>query len=139
MFQRILLPTDFSSSADAALRLARSHFPGAALLLLHVLNPRQLAEQIGPSVTADDRREEIEREARERLAALAGSAEETAVRVGPPAETILLHADEWDADLIVMGTHGRTGLALFLNGSVAEQVVRHGRLPVLIEHERQLD
>lgn len=139
MFQRILLPTDFSSSADAALKLARYHFPGAARLLLHVLNPRQLAEQIGPSVTADDRREEIEREARDRLAALAGAAEETAVRVGPPAETILLHADEWDADLIVMGTHGRTGLALFLNGSVAEQVVRHGRLPVLIEHEQQVE
>lgn len=139
MFQRILLPTDFSSSADAALRLARSHFPEAAILLLHVLDPRQLAEQIGPSATADERRDAIEREARDRLAALAGAAEETAVRVGPPAETILLHAKEWDADLIVMGTHGRTGLALFLNGSVAEQVVRHGRLPVLIEHEQQVE
>ncbi len=35
-----------------------------------------------------------------------------------------------------MGTHGRTGIALFLNGSVAEKVVRHARRPVLIEHER---
>lgn len=139
MFKRILLPTDFSSSADAAVQLARSHFPGATMLLLHVLDPRQLAEQIGPSAMADERRKLIEQQALERLAGLAAAAEETAVRVGAPAEAILAHAEQWAADLIVMGTHGRTGLALFLNGSVAEQVVRHGRLPVLIEHERQDD
>ena len=137
MFDRILLPTDFSPSAAAAITLARSHFPQATMLLLHVLNPKQLAEEIGPSATAREKREAIELAARNQLEAIAQAGEEKAVRVGSAAETILDHANEWQADLIVMGTHGRTGLVHFLNGSVAEQVVRRARRPVLIEHERQ--
>ncbi len=136
MFKRILLPTDFSSSAHAALTLARSHFPEATRLLLHVLEPKQLAQEIGTSVSAPEKRLELEEAALARLRAVADSGEEAAVRVGGAADIILEHADAWNADLIVMGTHGRTGLAHFLNGSVAEQVVRHARRPVLIEHER---
>ena len=45
---------------------------------------------------------------------------------------LLKVADEWAADLIVMGTHGRTGLSHILMGSIAEHVVRHAKIPVLI-------
>lgn len=55
----------------------------------------------------------------------------TAVRSGDPADTILDYADEVDADIIVAGTHGRTGLHRRVIGSVAERLVRHARCPVL--------
>jgi nucleotide-binding universal stress UspA family protein len=51
---------------------------------------------------------------------------------GFPKEEILNTAKEWDADIIVMGTHGRTGLAHFFLGSIAEHVVRHACVPVLV-------
>lgn len=136
MFERILVPTDFSPSAEAALDLARRTFPDATRLLLHVLDPKRIASQLESSVSAKEEREAMEGDLLARLGGIARPGEETAVRVGTAPETILDQARSWDADLIVMGTHGRTGLALFLNGSVAERVVRHARRPVLIEHER---
>lgn len=54
------------------------------------------------------------------------------VEAGKPAEEILRVAEEWEADLIVLGTHGRTGLSHLLMGSVAENVIRHTTKPVLI-------
>ncbi|HVX51271.1 MAG TPA: universal stress protein [Chitinophagaceae bacterium] len=51
---------------------------------------------------------------------------------GKPHETILKIAGEWQADLIVIGTHGRTGLSHLLTGSVAEKVIRHSVKPLLV-------
>ena len=56
----------------------------------------------------------------------------TFVEEGKPFEMILKVATEWEADLIVMGTHGRTGLSHLLMGSVAEHVIRHSKIPVMI-------
>ena len=56
----------------------------------------------------------------------------TFVEDGKAHEMILKVADEWEADLIVLGTHGRTGLSHLIMGSVAEHVVRHAKIPVLI-------
>ena len=56
----------------------------------------------------------------------------TFVEEGKPFETILKVAEEWEADLIVLGTHGRTGLSHLLMGSVAEKVIRHSTKPMLI-------
>lgn len=56
----------------------------------------------------------------------------TFVEEGKPHEVILKVADEWDADIIVLGTHGRTGLTHLLMGSVAEKVVRHSIKPIFI-------
>lgn len=53
-------------------------------------------------------------------------------KLGNPREEILSTADEWGADLIVAGTHGRTGFDHFLSGSVAEKVIRKAKCPVLI-------
>jgi nucleotide-binding universal stress UspA family protein len=51
---------------------------------------------------------------------------------GNPYEAILRVAKEWEADLIVLGTHGRTGLSHLLIGSVAEKVIRHSTIPIFI-------
>lgn len=51
---------------------------------------------------------------------------------GIPTEEIIRTAETWDADLIVMGTHGRTGLLHLLLGSIAEHVLRHSKIPVLV-------
>lgn len=56
----------------------------------------------------------------------------TFVEEGRPYETILRIAGEWEADLIVLGTHGRTGISHLLTGSIAEKVIRHSAIPLLI-------
>lgn len=141
MFTRVLLPTDFSPSAEAALRTVRHHFPEATVRLLHVISPQQVAAfytgTFTSPVDAAAARQRLVAEALSRLGTVAQAQEDKVAVVGQAADTILEHAAHWQPDLIVMGTHGRTGLAHFLNGSVAETVVRHARLPVLIVHEAQ--
>ncbi len=56
----------------------------------------------------------------------------TFVKVGNPFEDILKVAEEWEADIIVLGTHGRTGLSHLLMGSIAEKIIRHSTKPVFI-------
>jgi nucleotide-binding universal stress UspA family protein len=51
---------------------------------------------------------------------------------GFPKEEILNTAKEWEADIIIMGTHGKTGISHFVNGSLAEYIVRHACVPVLV-------
>lgn len=135
LFARVLVPLDHSSVAAAALALARANFPDVKLRLLHVLDPGQLAGVITSTVSPDSQREELENKAAQRLAHLRTEGDEFVIRIGKPAEVIIKEAEEWQADLITMGTHGRTGFDHFLHGSVAEQVVRRSRLPMLIEHE----
>lgn len=53
-------------------------------------------------------------------------------KIGSPKEEILATAEEWNADMIILGTHGRTGFDHFISGSVAEKVVRRAKCPVLI-------
>jgi nucleotide-binding universal stress UspA family protein len=62
----------------------------------------------------------------------AGNKVKAHVEQGKPWEVIIEKAKNWGADLIVIGTHGRTGLKYLLMGSVAEKVLRHSTLPVLI-------
>lgn len=139
MFTRILLPTDFSTSANTALQLARRNFPDATRYLLHVLDPKRIASELRSTVSAKEEREAMEHKLLKQLKALSEPGEECIVSVGSAVETILDHTNSLNADLIVMGTHGRTGLAHFLNGSVAERVVRYADRPVLIEHEPQAE
>ena len=134
--RRILHPTDFSPSSDAALRLAavlaKDH--DAQVVLLHVIEPPPVGSSgavPAPPPGLPPSRAEVE----QRLSALAATLPElrTECRVaeGPAADAILEAAQETGCDVIVMGTHGRTGLARLLVGSVAEKVVRHAPCPVL--------
>jgi nucleotide-binding universal stress UspA family protein len=126
----ILYPTDFSECSEAALpeaaSLAREH--GARLIVLHVTPVEQ-----SPAVPMDPRFywDALE-EVRGRLEGLdLNHPVEVHLRHGDAAEEILGSADELQCDLIVMGTHGRSGLGRILMGSVAEAVLRGSRCPVL--------
>jgi len=137
-FRRILYPTDFSENAAAAwpVALQMAEQLGAVLFLLHVAP--------GPSPTpetflaAEQWREIIaaqRTEAEAELRALVSNAPDVKAEIlvtrGVPFLEIVRVAAERKVDLIVMGTHGRTGLAHALLGSVAEKVVRMAACPVL--------
>jgi len=130
----ILHPTDFSEHSGHALRfaagLARDY--GARVVVLHAAEVPPVSYFEG--VIVSDPEEPI-RAARQRLEQLdvphAGVPVERRFEVGDPTETILRTAAEIRADLIVMATHGRTGIERFLMGSVAERVVRRAPCPVL--------
>jgi nucleotide-binding universal stress UspA family protein len=130
----ILYPTDFSPSAACALpiacALARDY--GARLLVLHVVAPRLLTLGGNTLPTRPEAYQEQVGELRRRLEAESfPAAVEAQVSAGGPAAEILRVAREGPCDLIVMGTHGRTGLGRVLMGSVADEVVRKAGCPVL--------
>lgn len=133
--RKILHPTDFSEHADYAFQLAcaLARAQDARLLLLHVGRPPVIAPVGGVIPPEPERYQE---ELAESLHQLQAKAADVAVecRLGlaaDPSAEILRVAQENDCDLIVMGTHGRTGLARLLMGSVAEQVVRRASCPVM--------
>lgn len=143
MFTRILVPTDGSeeveSAVEMALELARTH--DATLHVLFIVDPPRSISGAGEGFTGlDNLLDELEAEgqrATERVAERgddSGVEVETAVRRGNPHDDVLAYADEHDVDLIVMGTHGRTGVKRALLGSVTENVVRHSEIPVLTVH-----
>jgi nucleotide-binding universal stress UspA family protein len=131
----VLHPTDFSDSAkpafELACALARDY--RATLVLIHVIPPTRVFAPDGIAVPFPV--EEEEYEAQTRLARLRPLDPDVAVdhRVleGDPTEQILKVAADEKADVIVMGTHGTTGLTRLLVGSVAENVMRKAPCPVL--------
>lgn len=144
MWKTILVPHDFSACADHAAELARTlaGVHGARLVLLHVA---EMPSMLGPmaSVVPDDGGNPISmrdyamqsstamlEEIAGRLRA-AGAAVTYVAAIGHAATEIVEAAGRERADLIVMGTHGRTGLAHVVLGSVTEKVVRHSTVPVL--------
>jgi nucleotide-binding universal stress UspA family protein len=139
---RILVPTDFSAAADEALTYAKALAErlDASLHLLHVFTDPYAVAAVTPEVYAPVPRELRERaleEVRERLLERLDVEEEQRFRGtrevvgGLTAPQIVGYAAERGIDLIVMGTHGRRGVAHLLLGSVAEHVVRTARCPVL--------
>ena len=137
---RLLVPTDFSPTSDIALQYAFDIAPpGAALHVLHVVEDRSLATAYpdGFYVELPGAREQAIDQANDRLKAIVRSSDRpdltltTEVVVGWSVAAIVQDAKVRNADLIVMGTHGRTGLAHALLGSVAERVLRTAPCPVL--------
>jgi nucleotide-binding universal stress UspA family protein len=137
--KRILVPTDFSETSEAALRyaveLARAF--KSQLYLLHVPeHPGEAAEAEYPIGLF----ETMQNAAHDRLGHLLTEGDmrelrpECAMRLGKPSEEIVRHAAEHEIDLIVMGTHGREGIARAFMGSIAEMVVRRATCPVLTVH-----
>src|SRR5262245_17395776 len=145
MFKRILVPIDFSPPSDAALAYARSVAGryGASLHLLHVAeDPYRAfysAEVFVPEI--EGLREEILNDTEKRLNDRLRPSDVTGLHataesiIGTPAGSIVEYAAGRDVDLIVMGTHGRGGMAHLLLGSVAERVVRTAQCPVLTVRE----
>ena len=136
----IIHPTDFSDAAGGAehqaVRLARAL--SAELILLHVLAELPLAGMQLPGTPDNEsirarHRQEAEKALRARDSVIRelGVSVRWIVREGAPAEAIVRAAVEERADLIVIGTHGRSGLDRLLIGSVADRVVRRAPCPVM--------
>lgn len=132
----ILFPTDFSPQSEYAFRLscslARDH--DARLVVLHVAPPLLVYGEIVPPLPTDGYKDRIWdsfRKLQESEPGLRSLDVRTQLTEGDPVDEILRLAKQTDCDLIVMGTHGRTGLKRVLLGSVAELVLRKAPCPVL--------
>ena len=139
---KILVPVDFSPHAERAFSYATAlaHRLGAELTLVHVVEDPFATGAWGAEVYIPNIGEFLQNlvAAAERQltmlkdgAAATGVATKTAVITGRPAQSIVEHAASERCDLIVMGTHGRTGLSHAVMGSVAERVLRKAPCPVL--------
>jgi len=145
--RQILVPIDFSDCSKKALEyavpFAREH--NAVLTLLYVADPAYNVGEYGGIDYAQlegSMREEGEKELAQMAAdQLRGKVStHTLVRLGSPAREIIEAARSLPADIIVISTHGRTGLKHVFLGSVAEHVVQRAPCPVLVvrEHEREI-
>jgi nucleotide-binding universal stress UspA family protein len=142
IIKKILFPTDFSTGSEAALKYATSlaRDTKAKLVIVHVEEPPAAfgdGDMYYGSIEPDNLA----------LLEMLHAVVPTDVRVpyehrlltGDPAQEIVTLADEEGCDLIVMGTHGRTGFMRLLMGSVAEAVVRRANCPVVTyKHPRSV-
>ena len=132
------VPIDFSPTSQRALEYASrlAECTGATLILMHAFD-------VPDAWGAGGQPSELDRDLMEQLKALQPSSDkipiERVAHGGPPGPVICWIAQERQCDLIVMGTHGRKGLSHLLLGSVAEDVMRHARCPVLTVRDRPAD
>ena len=140
VFRKILCSIDFSEHSFEALEVALKVVQqnDAMLYLLNVAPVPAGAVGLQPvpmdpyPFSEKDRQEQLVKLARQRIPATVRY--ETLVTSGDPAEQVLNAARSLEADLIVMGTHGRRGLSHLVLGSVAERVIRESPVPVLTAH-----
>lgn len=141
--RKVLLPTDFSGCANYAMSYAASiaRATGATIICVHVVEP--IVPAVGYTGLAEpmpiaDISEQLEDSAERELPQLAECEEfngldvEEVIVHGDAAAEIVRVAAEQEVDLIVVSSHGRTGLGRILFGSTAEAVVRHASCPVLV-------
>jgi universal stress protein A len=134
----ILCPMDFSDASKNAYRYACEFAKsmGSKVILLNVIEPRPIAAEMSLSYIPLE--EDLVVAAREDFIPMVKEAETAGidvsadVTIGLPAESILQHVAELDVNLLIMGSHGKTGLSRLLMGSVAEAVIRKAAVPVLI-------
>jgi universal stress protein A len=140
VFSKILLPTDFSDCSAEAARVARllAERFGSRIVVLHVLDePAALDPMFRGDVPLELLRSRMEQFAQESLDAFLASwfsgfeNYETMLTAGIPYREIIAKARDCAAGLIVIGTHGRTGMEHVIFGSTAERVVRSAPCPVL--------
>lgn len=143
LIERILFPTDFSEPAKEAQHhaMALAERFDAELHLLHVVAPIMpypdaSAPWVMPEAEVNLQIDAAEKRLAREVDALWAAAHPTkyATITGFAVDEILKYAEENSIDLIVVGTHGHTGLSRFLIGSVAEKVVRLAKCPVLTVH-----
>ena len=136
--QRILIAVDGSeyslNAAKHGLQLARQLDASAALLF--VVDTSKALGNVDAGLIAEEELIVLKKEAEQTLDQLNedyGSEHvDKLMAAGHPRESILKMADAWEADIIVVGTHGRRGLSRLLEGSVSEYIVRHSKIPVVV-------
>ena len=128
---RILCPVDFSHNSEKAFHYAQrlADSPNAELLLLHAFDVPESYDSRSQWTPAD---RELETKLRDIKPTEPNVKVDYVLHAGPPGEVICWLAQQRECDLIVIGTHGRTGLRHLVFGSVAEHVLRHARCPVLV-------
>jgi universal stress protein A len=142
-FKRILAPVDFSGCSRKALRYAVAFARQfqAEVILLHIaetapLPPHQMVME-GGDLETELRKQEAEQLEDWRKEEAKQVTSRAVTRLGlSPDEEIVRMAKGSEVDLIVMGTHGRSGMAHLLIGSTAERVVRHAPCPVMVVPEK---
>lgn len=143
----ILFAYDGSEQAEAAIREAAAQLDrGREAIVLHVFEPLAALPLGGPAYETPALEENLEKEAAKTARAGAEIAKSVgfdatalAQRGSPVWHSIVETADDRDASIVVMGSHGRTGIQLVLLGSVASAVSRHTDRPVLIVHSPPVD
>ncbi|WP_306060872.1 universal stress protein [Natronococcus wangiae] len=143
MYHTILVPTDGSDAANSAVKQAYE-IAERFTATVHVLYVMDIEQRYPFDLSIDRMVEAFKAEGETVTETAANRAPDgvdviTAVEEGSPHERILEYADEHDADLIVMGTHGRRGLNRFLLGSVAERVVHGASVSVLVARASQVE
>ena len=147
-FKKIICPVDFSEPSERALSQAvmMAEQAGAELLLLTVVSPIPVAAYTEGTLFTEinNLQNQLPDLAQKQLASLRDKCCATVsgqtslhVAIGIPFVEIVRYAREKDADLIVMGSHGRTGIAHLMIGSVAEHVVRKATCSVLVVRDAQ--
>jgi len=140
-YRRILIATDFSAGSRTATRHVVRLFPTRSAIEIHLVHVLEPLHSSPPPPLWEDYQKARERHARRRLVHIAaglrqqlGAAANISVHVpkGTAYDAICRVASRLRVDLLILGTHGRTGLPHFLLGSVAERVVRHAGRPVLV-------
>jgi universal stress protein A len=151
--RKLLVPTDFSANSKKALiyavRLAQRN--NSSLILFHAFEPPGFVRQLPQDYSYEFHEETMKqcdtamRRSAETLGMLSEAVKgsniqiETSQRLGTPYEEIVKFAKEKEMDLIVIATHGYTGLNHFLLGSTAERVVRLAPCPVLVVRQEERD
>jgi nucleotide-binding universal stress UspA family protein len=138
MYKKILIAVDSSEfSMEAAKKgLELSHQLDAKAALLYVIDASKTLGNVDAGIMPEDAVLVLKKEAEQTLEQLAamynGKELMKFMPEGEPNEDIIKTAETWEADLIVVGTHGTTGLKHLLMGSIAEHVVRHSKIPVMV-------
>lgn len=131
----VLIPLDFSEWSYQAISPAREYVENiSSLKIIHVLAPLHPADPAALWNTLDDeqRKHKVQDFLQTKLSEMGYEGVQIEVAIGDPSTQIVDYAQEIEADLIVMPSHGRKGVSRFLLGSVAERVVRLSHCPVLI-------
>ena len=141
--QNIMVAVDFSDFSKTALgyAVALAQKVGAALTLVHVVEPYAYPEDLSAGMTIEEVDARWIKKQKDKLEALRQTINSSipstiVVTMGPPWHQIVAASKSWKADLLVVGTHGYTGLKHVLLGSTAERVVRHASCPVLVVHRQ---
>lgn len=137
--KKILFATDFSEASQAALHYAEmmARDTKATLIILHVQEPIITYAMGDAPLALDTEQPEVNKMLEQVVPHDLTIPYEHRLEVGSPADEIVQAAEDEHADLIVIGTHGRTGLSRLLMGSVAETVVRRATCPVITLRQPQ--
>lgn len=138
MAKHVLVPVDHSTHAREAMEFALEEYPEAEITVLHVISPTAVFAVSEPAAWDDRMLERKQEDAEELLTDLRNEAGDrrddirTEIVYGRTPQSIIEYAGEFDADRIVIGSHGRTGFSRVMLGSVAETVVRRSPVPVTV-------